>query len=485
MNVKVAQALFAVAIFAILMNVPLPSAVDITQGTRVDLSGSGQAALAVLAMVVILWITEAIPFPVTGLLAIVLLTVTRAGSFPELVREGFGHEIVMFIIGVSIISAALNQSGLLKRVITVMLSYLGHNPKTIILTFLIVGALASMWITNLAVAAIFLPIGTSILKLCGAEKGKSNFGKALMISSAWGPVIGGITTPVGCGPNPITIGYLKDLAGIDLSFFQWMILGVPAALLMIPFAWFTLLKMFPIEDIDLAAAERGANRELAELGSFSFREIYTLIVMSIAIFLWVGKPFIVRLSGGSLDYLSISFVAIACSCLFFLPGLSVLTWKSVQEETDWGGIILIMTGLSLGSAIYHNGAAKWLATLAFAKIGAVHPIGQVFLVVFSVSLMKVVFSSNTVTGVIVVPLMIALANQLGINSAILAVPAGITASLAFILVTSSPTNIIPYSSGYFSISDMAKAGIVMTVMSSICVTVSMAITSHLVGIQLF
>ena len=482
MNKKISFFLLALAAFFVVITVPLPTAGSPDHGTLLILPYEGKAALAVLVMSVILWMTEAIPFPVTGMLAIVMLTVTRAGEFSTLVREGFGHEIIMFIIGVSIFSAALNQSGLLKRVITVLLSHLGHNPKTIILAFLVVGALTSMWITDMAVAAILLPIGVGILKHAGVKKGESNFGRALMISSAWGPIIGGIVTPVGCGPNPITIGYLKDLAGIDLSFVQWMILGLPGAVLMIPFAWFTLLKMFPLEEVHIETSREEAQSQLSELGTISVKEWLTLGILTLAVILWIGSPLVENLTGGALDYLSISFVALACSCLYFLPGITVISWKKVQEETDWGGIILIMTGLSLGSAIYHTGAAQWLAVIAFAKIGLVHPMLQVFLVVFGVSLMKVAFSSNTVTGVIMVPLMIALSGQLGIDSTILAVPAGITASLAFILVTSTPTNVIPYSSGYFSILDMAKAGLVMTVWSSLCVTASIVIMGHFAGI---
>jgi len=99
-----------------------------------------------------------------------------------------------------------------------------------------------------------------------------------------------------------------------------------------------------------------------------------------------------------------------------------------------------------------------------------------------VSLMKVMFSSNTVTGVIMVPLLIALAKNLDLDPALVAIPAGITASLAFILVTSTPTNVIPYAAGYFSIQDMAKAGLIMTVASSACVTVSICVMGRLFGI---
>ena len=306
-----------------------------------------------------------------------------------------------------------------------------------------------------------------------------------MIACAWGPLIGGIATPAGCGPNPLTVGYLKDLAGIDISFGRWMILGLPAACLMVPFAWLTLLKCFPLEAVDIRISEDEARERIAELGKFRLREGLSLGILGLAVLLWLGKPLLDQWTGGATGFLSISFVALACSCLFFLPKLEMLTWAEAEEEVEWGGIILIVTGLSLGSAIYDTGDAQWLSMVAFSKIGLIRPAGQVFLVVLGVSLMKVMFSSNTVTGVIVVPLLIALSRQIGVDAALLAIPAGITASLAFILVTSTPTNVIPYSSGYFSIGDMVKAGPWMTIWSSICVTATITAVGHLAGVHVF
>ena len=118
----------------------------------------------------------------------------------------------------------------------------------------------------------------------------------------------------------------------------------------------------------------------------------------------------------------------------------------------------------------------------FNRIGALHPVLIIFLIVFGVSILKVLFSSNTVTGIIIVPLLIALAKNLDLNVAMMAIPAGITASLSFILVTSTPTNVIPYSAGYFSIRDMAKAGMLMTFASSACVTVSICVVGKIFGI---
>ena len=198
--------------------------------------------------------------------------------------------------------------------------------------------------------------------------------------------------------------------------------------------------------------------------------------------LWVFPGWIEDLSGGRIDYLDLRLVAIACSCLFFLPGIGVISWKKAEAGISWGGIILVVTGLALGQAVHATGAAAWLAYVAFHRLGALHPVAIAFAVVFGVSLMKVMFSSNTVTGAIMVPLLIALAAQLGLDPRLVAIPAGITASLAFILVTSTPTNVIPYSAGYFSIMDMVRAGLLMTVASSACVTLSVCAVGPLCGI---
>jgi solute carrier family 13 (sodium-dependent dicarboxylate transporter), member 2/3/5 len=478
--------LFALSALTLIVIILLPLPLEISTGSgTVALTMQGKAAIGVLVMVVILWITEAIPFPVAGFLGLVLLVVTGASDLETLVREGFGNTIILFFIGVLIFSAAIARTNLLRRVTTYVLYKLGHKPSMIILAFITVGALLSGWITDMAVAAMLMPVAVRILKDANLEPLKTNFGRALLIATAWGPLAGGISTPAGCGPNPLTMAFLKDLANIDFSFVDWMVLGYPAMLLMIPCAWLILIRVFPLEKVNLSVAEEDFIEERARLGKLKKDEIVTLLVFSLTVILWITGKWIGNLTGGVIDYLGIAFVAIACACLFFVPGIAVIDWKEAEKDISWGGIILIVTGLSIGMSIYNTGAAAWLAQVAFSKLGLFHPVVIIFAVVLGVSIMKVMFSSNTVTGIIMVPLLIALAGQTDIDPVLLAIPAGITSSLAFLLVTSTPTNVIPYSSGYFTIRDMFKAGIWMTLASSVCVTVSIAVIGAITGIVSF
>lgn len=471
----------SVLVMIVIILLPLPPEIKTGSGT-VALTREGKAAIGVLIMVVILWITEAIPFPVAGFLGLVLLVITGASDLETLVQEGFGNTIILFFIGVLIFSAAIAQTNLLRRVTTYVLYKLGHKPSMIILAFITVGALLSGWITDMAVAAMLMPVAVRILKDANLQPLKTNFGRALLIATAWGPLVGGISTPAGCGPNPLTMAFLKDLANVDFSFVDWMVLGYPAMLLMIPCAWLILIRVFPLETINIEITGDDFFREREKLGKLGRDEIITLVIFILTVILWITGKWIDNLTGGMIDYLGISFVAIACACLFFVPGIAVINWKEAEKDISWGGIILIVTGLSIGMSIYSTGAAAWIAQVAFSELGLLHPVIIIFAVVLGVSIMKVMFSSNTVTGIIMVPLLIALAGQTGIDPVLLAIPAGITSSLAFLLVTSTPTNVIPYSSGYFTIKDMAWAGVWMTVASSVCVTVSIAVIGTLTGI---
>ena len=125
--------------------------------------------------------------------------------------------------------------------------------------------------------------------------------------------------------------------------------------------------------------------------------------------------------------------------------------------------------------MYETGAAEWLALVLMGRMGDVPALARPFLIVLGVALLHLLFSSNTVTSTIIMPILIALAASLDMDVWSLAGPAAFTSSLAFILVTESPTNVVPYSSGYFSIRDMAKAGVPMTLLAAVCVGVSMLV----------
>ena len=475
---------FLLGIGIMLLVIALPTPPPFSKGEEViPLTQNAKIVMGVLCFAVIMWMTEAIPFPATSLSLIVLLHIMNVDSFGNLVKAGLGNQSILFLMGAMGLSAAMTESGLARRFMLWMLTRVGRRTDRIVLAFMLVGTLVSMWVTDMAVAAMLLPLGMSILQGSGCKPLESNFGRALMIGIVWGSLIGGTATPAGCGANVLAMQYVRDIAKLDVSFAEWMAVGVPGALLMVPLGWFCLMKIFPPELKEIPMSLDSIRDELRALGGLKAKEIRTLVVFVVMVALWLGGSHVAPILGFKAPE---AFVALLGFVLLFMPGLRVFEdWKDASRSIDWGGLILIAGGISAGMLLASTGAARWIAWGALSEVGSLHPVLRVLAVITLVELLKIFFSSNSVTGAVIMPLIIALAMDIGMNPWVLAGPAGIASSMAFIMVTSSPTNVIPYSSGYFTIAEFAKSGVVMTIIAICCVTLSVSVFGSFAGMDIW
>ena len=442
------------------------------------MTSAGRLSLGIMFFCVYLWITEPVPFHITGCIGILLVTFFRLETFGNVIKLGFGNETVVFFIGVLVLSSVMTRSGLGKRISMVILSLTGNKTSTIILGFLLAGVVVGMWITNMAGAAMLMPIAKSMLEEEGLKPGESNFGKALMISCAYGALISGVTTPVAAGPNIIAMNFMKE-AGISVSFLEWMMYGVPVAFLLVIPCWLILITMFKPEITHISKTKEELKAEFNAMGPLTKNEKITAVIFCLTVVLWISSTWLTNLIG--ID-LSGTIPALICTCMFFLPGVAFYKWKDISDDISWDGIILIAAGMSLGLVMSQTGAAGWLSGILLGGVAGIHPVIQVFLIVIIILIIKAGLSSNTVTAAIIMPIMIALvlSNDMPLKGILL--PAALSLSMSFILVTSSPTNLIPYSTGYFSITDMAKAGVVMSVCAGLIIAVAVYLLGLLTGI---
>ncbi len=499
---QITYIVLGLVVFALVINMPLPRAMHVG-AEQVALTQSGRMCLALLLLAIIYWITEVVPFHITAVMVMLMMpvlgvtdgmTIIRHGDivrihgiaagYKEIVRMSFGNDLILFFLGVFLLSGAFTETSLGKRMTLLMLRLMGTSTKMVILGFLVLGTILSMWISNVGVAAILLPVSVGILKNMDAKPLESNFGKALMIATCWGPGFGGIATPAGSGPNPIAINFMRDLCGVNISFLEWMKIGIPASLMLIPFGWALLLLMFPPETKRIPIAKEDIKTQLAGLGRLSSDEKSTMIVFGIVITLWIFNPVIKTVTGGSID-LPISMVSILGGMLLFLPPFNVMSWERASRHISWDSIILIMASLGLGMMTFHTGAARWLSLTFLGGVKSFGPLVLIFAVVASVMVIKIFLASNTVTGIVVIPILISLAQGFSMDPWILVGPAAFTSSLGFILVTQSPTNVIPYTAGYFSIKDFAKAGVMMSIVISILLTLVIALLGPLTGVYTY
>lgn len=479
-RVSVQLATLAGAVALLLAIYWLPSPAPLVRGdVTIPLTPQGQACLAIMAFAVLLWVTETVPFAVTSLLVVLLIPLFHLSDFRSVIRAGFGDPIVVFFIGVLMLSAGFTRSGLGTRLVYHILERVGTRTDRVLLGVLAVGTFISWWITDMAVAAMLLPLAVGLLRDADLKPGSSNVGRALMISTAFGPLIGGIATPAGTAANLVAIAQIKQLANVDISFTRWMIYGAPATFLMVPLCWRLLLWLFPPELERLPFSAADIRRRLDGLGPLSRAERWTLTSFGTVIAIWLTTPVVAAWTNGAVNP-PVEAVALAGGLALFVPGVRVMSWKDAERDIEWGGIMLIVAGLSLGLVVYESGAARWLAWVLLGQITVVPDLLKPVVIVLAVAGLHLLFSSNTVTASIIVPILVALATDLNLNVWAVVAPAAFTSSLAFILVSEGPTTIIPYSSGYFSIRDMAKAGLLMTVLAALSVAVSVE-TARLAG----
>ena len=469
--------LAAIAVYLFISYMPLGDSVLKIDGSVLDMTG--RRSLGILAFCLVLWIREPVPFHVTGFIGILFMCFAKIDTFANLIKQGFGNDTVVFFIGVLTLSSVVTRTGIGKRISVYILSKTGNSTSRILLGFLIVGPLLSMWMTAMAAAAILMPLAVTVLQEEEMKPMESNFGKALMIACAWGPLIGGIGTPAGAGPNPLAIGFISDIAGIDISFTQWMIYGIPSVALLIIPSWIILLLFFRPEKKYLNKSKEDMEHDFKQLSPISRDERHAIIIFLITAFLWITSGWLSRILGIKIGT---SVPAVLCLCLFNFPGVISISWKEIQKEISWDGILLIACGISLGLAVYNAGAAEWLALLLLKGIVHMPVLVRIFMIIFIISILKVGLSSNTVTASIVIPIMIVLAFTYKLPVLGIVIPACLTLSLAFILVTSTPTSVISYSAGYFSIGDMARAGVVMTMISCVILSFSIYFIGLLTGI---
>lgn len=425
----------------------------------VGLPHKGQLMIGILLMAAILWITEPIPLPVTGLLIMIMQPILGIMSAKN-VFSSFGNQAVFFLIGAFILAGAIEKHGLHKRIALRFLSYFENSPRSFTFGIITSCALLSFVMPEHGVAALFLPIIVSILIAMKVAPRKSNFGKISMLCVAYGCSIGSLGTLIGGARNPLTVGVLSDL-GIEVTFFEWMIYSMPVVLISLPLVWLVLQITFPIEIKDVTLAKKEINKQVAIAGKISKNEIIVLSILILTIFLWIFFS--------SYEYFGLAVIALTGSILLFLTGS--IKWEDIEKRVPWGIILLYGGAITLGVGIQQTGAGNWLARQIFHITGN-HPYLVVLgIIIFTILLTEIM--SNIGAVAILLPIGLSLAPEIpGVSPLLASMLIALSGGLAFMLVIATPGNAITYSSGYFSTRDLLKAGILANIL---CITVMFTI----------
>ena len=437
------------------------------------LSDQGNAVLASTVWVAIWWITEAIPIAATSLLPIILFPLS--GGLPlDDTTSSFGHRYIFLYIGGFILALAIEKWNLHKRIALNIIKLIGTDVRKIILGFMIATAFLSMWISNTATAVMMLPIGIAIIKQMKDLKSTPEdenliFGKALMLSIAFSASIGGVATLIGTPPNLVFAGVVQEIYGIEISFLDWIKIGLPISLMLLFISWQYLTRVaFKFHQTDFKEGIVEIERQLQALGKMSYEEKLVLFVFTLTGLAWITRTFLLNIFWPDLDDTIIAlFAGIS---LFIFNSKSSFKTKKIMNWGDavklpWGILLLFGGGLAIASGFQSSGLATFIAEKMVQLNGL--SVFMILLVVITVVNFLTEITSNLATIAMLLPILAPTAVILDVHPYVLMVGATIAASCAFMLPVATPPNAVVFGSGYLKISDMVKVGIVMNVLSII------------------
>lgn len=411
------------------------------------IENDAKIVLSVLVLAILFWVSEIIPLWVTSLLITALLVLFHVFSLKMAIEKFADPILALFFVGF-LIARVMQKQGLDKLV---ALSVLSHISKAslAILALMFITAFLSMWISNTATTIIMLPIALSIVLKTGKQF--DNFAKAAVLGIAYAANIGGVGTIIGSPPNAIAVSNLSELASIEVTFLDWMISALPLVLILIPVAWFYLIKFYPLK-VENIAHIKSTQKALTEKDKL-FISIFVLTVA-----FWLAKP---------LHGYSDSLIALLSACVLLIVGL---VNKNDLRSISWETIILFGGGLVLGAAMFSTGLSTFFAdVLQGIMIGLPEILMILILVVFSIVLGA--FASNTATASILVPVVLPIAPAIGLSAKMLGLLVGIAVSFDFLLPVGTPPNALAYATGKVTIREMLKAGLGITFISIIVLTI--------------
>ena len=446
-----------------------------------DVTSLGMRTLGIFTWVVIWWITEAIPIPMSGLLGLALLAM--CGVFP--VTRAFssmGHWVILFLLGAFMIAHAMTVSGLNRRFAYRMISFefIGGNSWRLMVMFLVAVAMLSSIASDTVSTVIFMAIGMGLLKALKISPG-SRYGEMLILSVAWAALYGGMITPAGSPPNLIGIGLVSDSLDYQIGFARWMVVGLPMAVLgilvMLTVIRFTLKDEFGKINIDPDIVRKA--RE--EQGPMTRGEKIAGLGMGTAITLWL-TPDLVNVLLGNTHSVSVwirahfggqnvAVVALLVAASMFLIPINwkekkfPLTWNQAAEGVEWGTLALIAGALGIGSALADPtvGLGNFFGSALGGVAGpGTSPFIPLFVVVVFMVFMTSFISNNAAIS-IVAPIVISIGSAPGstLNPIAAVMAAAMAASMSVILPCSTPATAIVFGSGYVRILTMFKKGMIL------------------------
>ncbi|MCX6556014.1 MAG: DASS family sodium-coupled anion symporter [Candidatus Aminicenantes bacterium] len=468
------------------------------------LNRQAHALAAIIGWIVVWWIGEPIPIPVSAVLGAVLCILAGVAD-ARTVLAPFAEPTIFLFLGSFILARAMGVHALDRRFAYAIMSmgWIADKSWRILFAFGAITAFISMWISNTATTAMMLPIGIGIVSAMSdlqekktgrkTDPARSRFATGMMLMAAYAASAGGIGTPVGTPPNLIGIAMIEKFCGVKIPFFKWMQFALPMLVVMYGLLFLLLYFLHKPEMPLLAGSRDFMRQELAKLGPWSRGQKNSLAAFLVTACLWIIPGFLAIFCSASaplskwygLRLPEAVAALIGAMLLFVLP----LDWKKRQftiswrqaVAIDWGTLLLFGGGLSLGSLMFSTGLAERVGQGLLHLSGAESLWAITGAAVF-IAIVASETTSNTAAANMVVPVVIALALAAKVNPVPPALGAILGCSWGFMLPVSTPPNAIVYGSGMVPITKMIRAGLLFDLSGGLVIWAVLRLLLPLIGL---
>ena len=438
-------------------------------GAPEGLSDSGWRTAGVGLAMATLWVSEAIPIPVTALVPLIFFPIYGILNIEETTTP-YANPLIFLFMGGFMIALAIQRWGLHRRIALKTISFMGTKPRSVIMGFMVATAFLSMWVSNTATVLMMLPIALSVVGLLDEENSQAGqaedngFGTALMLSIAYAASIGGIGTFIGTPPNALMAGFLLETYGIRLGFGQWMLFSIPLVVLSLPIVHFILTRwVFKIHRESVGDVGGIIDRELTAMGRMSYEEKVVAVVGILTGLAWILRPVLNRY----IPMLSDAGIGMLGGLIMFLipvdlsKRLFIMDWGEAKK-LPWGIFLLFGGGLSLAAGIQKSGLAVFLGKSS--ALLSSWPIFWVVVLISALILLLTEVNSNTATVSTFLPIVAAMAEGMNVDPLLLVIPITLVASCAFMLPIATPPNAVVFGSGCVTLPQMVRAGVWMNLL---------------------
>jgi solute carrier family 13 (sodium-dependent dicarboxylate transporter), member 2/3/5 len=464
--------LVAAAVLFLMLMLPTPAGLN-EQGYRV---------IMVLIFMIIIWITESVSYHVSSIYLIASMTLLLGFSTDNGKLIGTTKALAMSLSGFSssawilaaaalFISAAIENTGLGRRIGYSILSLVGAKAQNVIFGFILMSFILSLFIpAQVANAALMTAIAVGVIQAFGIDR-KGNLAKGLLLSVAFSIGFSGMGI-LTAGIAPVqAVKFIEDAAGVKISWLQWSMYGLPFAVALAAVLFFLILRLFPPEIKEIAGGKEKIKEQLKQLGAVTAQEKKLLVIMLITICLWA--------TGDKLHKIDSSAVAVLTLAVIFYPHFKITNWRELNDKVSWGTLMLFGAANSLGTYMLNTGAAAWIANKSMISMGVANwpKLGIAAAGIFFFAIFALAFSSRSAAVAALIPTAIGFAQGLGGHIPVwgLALLLYYPIQFSVLLPVNTPISMIAYSSDTFSSSDMFKLAVPL-VISAIILALIFAVT---------